>query len=230
MNETIVNARADEFEISETRRKFLNKTYYHLLAAIMLFVAIEVFLFKSGYAYPIANAFLGTSWLLVLGGFMVVSWMATHVAQSNMSKGMQYVALLGFVAAWALIFVPMFVMAMMIDPSIIESAALVTLVGFAVLTGIVMYTGQDFSFMRGLLMWIGACALIAIVASVLFGFELGTWFSVAMVAFSGAAILYDTSNILHHYPEDKYVSASLALFGSIAMMMWYVLRIFMSRD
>jgi len=39
MNETIVNARADEFEISESRRKFLNKTYYHLLAAIMLFVA-----------------------------------------------------------------------------------------------------------------------------------------------------------------------------------------------
>jgi len=230
MHETIANAPAENFEISESRRKFLNKTYHHLLGAIILFVLIEVALFKSGYAYPIAQAFLSTSWLLVLGGFMVVSWMATHVAQSNMSKGMQYAALFGFVLAWALIFVPMFVMAIMIDPAIIESAAIVTLVGFAVLTGIVMYTGHDFSFMRGLLMWIGACALIAIVASVIFGFELGTWFSVAMVAFSGAAILYDTSNILHHYPEDKYVSASLALFGSIAMMMWYVLRIFMSRD
>ena len=43
----------------------------------------------------------------------------------------------------------------------------------------------------------------------LFGFELGVFFSVAMVAFAGAAILYDTSNVLHHYPEDRAVGAAL---------------------
>ena len=63
-----------------------------------------------------------------------------------------------------------------------------------------------------------------------FGFELGTWFSVAMVAFAGAAILYDTSNVLHHYPEDRYVAGALQLFASVALMFWYVLRLFMSRD
>jgi FtsH-binding integral membrane protein len=51
-----------------------------------------------------------------------------------------------------------------------------------------------------------------------------------MIGLAGAAVLYDTSNILHHYPKDKYVAASLALFASIAMMFWYVLRLFMSRD
>ena len=50
------------------------------------------------------------------------------------------------------------------------------------------------------------------------------------VALAGGAILYDTSNILHHYPQDKYVAASMALFSSIAMMFWYILRLFMSRD
>jgi len=35
---------------------------------------------------------------------------------------------------------------------------------------------------------------------------------------------------MHHYPQDKYVAASMALFGSIAMMFWYVLRLFMARD
>lgn len=42
-----------------------------------------------------------------------------------------------------------------------------------------------------------------IVASVLFPFSLGTAFSVAMIAFAGAAILYDTSNVLREYPEDR---------------------------
>ena len=78
-------------------------------------------------------------------------------------------------------------------------------------------------------MWGGIVALVLIVAGVLFGFNLGTFFSIAMVAFAGAAILYDTSNVLHHYPEDRYVGAALQLFASVALMLWYVLRIFMSR-
>ena len=57
----------------------------------------------------------------------------------------------------------------------------------------------------------------------MFGFQLGTWFSVAMIGFAGAAVLYDTSNIIHHYPEDRYVSAAMQLFASIALMFWYVL-------
>jgi FtsH-binding integral membrane protein len=67
------------------------------------------------------------------------------------------------------------------------------------------------------------------VAGTIFGFALGTYFSVAMVGIAGAAILYDTSNVLHHYPEDRYVAASLELFASVALMLWYILRIFMSR-
>ena len=72
-------------------------------------------------------------------------------------------------------------------------------------------------------------ALVLIVAGAAFGFQLGTYFSVAMVAFAGAAILYDTSNILHHYSEDRYVAAALELFASVALMLWYVLRLFMNR-
>jgi FtsH-binding integral membrane protein len=49
-----------------------------------------------------------------------------------------------------------------------------------------------------------------------------------MVALAGAAILYDTSNVVHHFPEDRYVGASLQLFSSVALMFWYVLRIFVS--
>ena len=93
-----------------------------------------------------------------------------------------------------------------------------------------MITRKDFSFLRGMMVWGGILALVAIVGSLMFGFQLGTWFSVAMIGFAGAAVLYDTSNIMLHYPQDKYVAASMQLFASIAMMFWYILRLFMSRD
>ena len=115
-------------------------------------------------------------------------------------------------------------------PGAIQSAAGVTLLGSVGLVATAMITRKDFSFLRGMLVWVGMLALVAIVGSILFGFHLGTWFSVAMIGFAGAAILYDTSNIMLHYPSDKYVAAAMALFASIALMFWYVLRLFMSRD
>ena len=132
--------------------------------------------------------------------------------------------------AEALIFVPMLYIANHYAPGAIQSAATVTLIGFAGLTAVAFLSRKDFSFLGGLLKWGGILALVAIVGGVLFGFNLGTWFSVAMVGLAGGAILYDTSNILRHFPEDRYVGAALELFASVALMFWYVLRIFLSRD
>jgi FtsH-binding integral membrane protein len=194
------------------------------------FAAIESYLFSNGTGQQLAERMLGMNWLLILGGFMVVGWLASHVAHRVESKPLQYVALAGFVVAEAIIFVPLLYIAMLTQPAVIESAAGVTLLGTAGLTAVAFMTRKDFSFLRGLLMWGGMLALVAIAGGVLFGFELGTWFSVAMIGFAGAAVLYDTSNVLHHYPEDRYVGAALELFASIALMFWYVLRLFMSRD
>jgi FtsH-binding integral membrane protein len=194
------------------------------------FAAIESYLFSNGTGQQLAERMLGMNWLLILGGFMVVGWLASHVAHRVESKPLQYMALAGFVVAEAIIFVPLLYIAMLTQPAVIESAAGVTLLGTAGLTAVAFMTRKDFSFLRGLLMWGGMLALVAIAGGVLFGFELGTWFSVAMIGFAGAAVLYDTSNVLHHYPEDRYVGAALELFASIALMFWYVLRLFMSRD
>lgn len=213
----------------EARGTFVSRTYGHLFGAIVLFMLIEIFLFKTGLAETIARALLGVSWLLVLGGFVVVSWLASKVAATAESKAAQYAALVGFVIAEALIFVPLLFVAEYQAPGTIASAAGVTFVAFALLTAVVFLTGKDFSFLRGILMWSGIVALCLIGGGVVFGFQLGTYFSVAMVAVAGGAILYDTSNILHHYPEDRYVSAALELFASVALMLWYVLRLFSRR-
>lgn len=213
----------------DVRSRFITRTYNHLFGAIVAFTAIEYLLFKSGIAYPLAKGMLGTSWLLVLGGFMLVSWGATRVAHRSTSVGAQYAALGGYVLAQSILFLPLLVIAELNAPGAIPSAGLVTMLGFAGLTAIAFMTRKDFSFLGALLRWGGICALLAIVGGVVFGFELGTWFSVAMIAFAGGAILYDTSNVLHHYPEDRYVAASLQLFASVALMFWYVLRLFLSR-
>ncbi|HEY5665758.1 MAG TPA: Bax inhibitor-1 family protein [Gammaproteobacteria bacterium] len=217
---------------TDSRAAFIWRVYGHVALAILGFGAIETYFFSSGLAEPIAIGLMQApgGWLLVLGAFMVVGWIASHVAHNVQSKPLQYLALAGFVLAEAIIFVPLLYLANATAPGVIDSAAGVTLLGTGGLTAVAFITRKDFSFLRGILMWAGVLALVAIVGAVLFGFALGTWFSVAMIGFAGAAVLYDTSNILHHYPEDKHVAAALGLFASIALMFWYVLQLLMSRD
>jgi FtsH-binding integral membrane protein len=213
----------------ESRVAFLNRVYVHLFGAIVGFTLIEMVLFMSGLALPIVKAMIGTSWLLVLGGFMVVGWIASHVAHRTESLGAQYAALTAYVLAEAILFLPLLFLAQIAARgSVIESAALVTLLAFGGLTAIVLTSRADFSFLGAFLKFAFLLALVLIVAAAAFGLNLGTFFSVAMVALAGAAILFDTSNVLHRYPEDRYVGAALELFASVALMFWYVLRLFIS--
>jgi FtsH-binding integral membrane protein len=229
MNEN-VNYLAPVSELSvEDRSNFIWKCYAHTVGAILAFAAVSVYLFTSGISAAIAAPMMN-NWFLVLGAFILASWGATHVAHRIESRNAQYAAFAAFVVVEALIFAPMLYIAYMMEPGIIDSAAGVTILGSVGLIAVAMITRKDFSFLRGMLVWIGILALVAIAGALLFGFELGTWFSVAMIGFAGAAVLYDTSNILHHYPQDRYVAASMQLFASIAMMFWYILRLFMSRD
>jgi hypothetical protein len=213
----------------EARSQFIWKCYAHVIGAILAFAAVEAYLISSGIAMNIARPMVN-NWLLTLGAFMLVGWGASHVAHRLESTAAQYAAFALLVVAEAIIFSPAILVAQMSQPGVIESAAGVTLLGSAGLVATAMITRRDFSFLRGIMVWVGMLALVGIVASVTFGFQLGTWFSVAMIGFAGAAVLYDTSNIMHHYPQDRYVAAAMALFASIALMFWYVLRLFMSRD
>jgi FtsH-binding integral membrane protein len=169
----------------DSRSVFITRTYTHVVGGILGFILIEMALFESGLALNIAQYMLGLPWLLILGAFMLVGWLATRTAQTSTSLGMQYFAYAMYVLVEALIFVPMLYIAEHRAPGTIDSATLVTALG------------------AGGLMF------------------------VLMIGFAGAAVLYDTSNIINVYPEDRYVSAAMQLFASIALMFWYVLRLLM---
>lgn len=219
-----------KYAIAESRADFIKLTYVHLCLAIISFIVVEVVLFQTGAARVIAEIAFQVNWLFFLGAFMLVGWIASRIAHTAESLPTQYIGLALYVVAQAVIFVPLLMIAELYAPDTIGRAGKITILATAGLTLIGFYTRKDFSFLRAILMWTGFSALILIVASALFGWELGTWFSVGMVVFAGAAILYDTSNIIHHFPEDRYVGAALELFASVALLFWYILRLLIAMD
>ncbi len=215
---------------AEVRFDFMKTTYGLLLGGIAAFVGLEVFYFTTGIAAAVTNFVFGTSWLLILGGFMLLSWMANTMAFKAKTRQQQVVGYGLLVLAQSLIFIPMLAMASEFAPGAIGKAAGVSIVGFIGLTGIAVTSSKDFSFLGAILKWVGFAVIGLIVMSVLFGWSLGTWFSVAMIAFAGAAILWDTQRIVKTYPQGTEVLAAMQLFSSVALLFWYVLRLFMSRD
>jgi FtsH-binding integral membrane protein len=220
--------------LTEARRAaFYRKTYTHVALAVLLFVVVEYFFLQSELIVNFALSLIGGwSWLLLLGAFMFVTNYAEGLALKSDNKNTQYAALLIYVVAEAFLFVPLLFIAMsMIDgEQILEKAGFMTLALFVGLSAIVLFTKKDFSFLRSILTIGFVIALGLIVAGTIFGFDLGLWFSGAMVALAAGSILYTTSNMVHKYHEEQYVAASLGLFASLMLLFWYILRIFMSRD
>lgn len=215
------------------RAEFIRKTYLHLAGAIGAFILLEAVLIMSGIGDFIAQAlFAGgrLGWFVVLAVFIGVSTVATSWANSQTSKGMQYLGLGLYTVAEAIIFLPLlFIVSNMAGTSIILQAGIATLGLFLGITAVVFLTRQDFSFLGPILTIGGFIALGFIAVNLIFGFSLGNVFAFAMVAFAGGSILYQTSNILHQYRTDQHVAASLSLFASVALLFWYILQIFSSR-
>jgi FtsH-binding integral membrane protein len=136
----------------EERSQFIWKCYAHVVGALLALVAIEIYLFSSGVAWAIAQPMLNSP-MLVLGAFIALSWGAGHFAHRIQSKPGQYAAFAVFVVAWALMFVPLLAMALLMDQSgtMIRSAAGVTVFGCVALIATAMITRKDFSFLRGVL-------------------------------------------------------------------------------
>ena len=212
------------------RGAFIVRVYQHLLVAVGAFILFEALLINLGVAEALWNLISdhGYAWLLILGGFMVVNWLAVNAAHDVLDPPRQYLGLFGMAAAEALIFAPFLHYFFEVQPdgtTSVLAAALITVVGFAGLSGVALVTRRDLSFLRPLVLWGFVCSLVLILAAVLFGLELGIWFSVAMIALAGASILYQTQTIMRRYPEEAYVGASVQLFASVMLLFWYVLRL-----
>lgn len=226
MNQSVQLTHAQEAE----RAEFYKKTYMHVALAILAFMLVESLLLKFVPEELIMTMLSGRFiWLGIIGLFWLGSVLAEKWTMSQ-SREVQYGGLAFFVVLESIIFLPLIYMAMAYSGiEIIQQAGLVTVALFAGLTAVVFMTNADFSFLKTAIVVGGFIALGLIVGGAIFGFNLGLWFSVAMVVLAGATILYQTSKLKDTYATDQYVGAALMLFSSIMLLFWYILRIFMSR-
>jgi FtsH-binding integral membrane protein len=216
----------------DARAAFVRNTYLHLFGAIGLFVAIEaaIFALVPDSVFQSMLQMLRTTpyaWLGVLLAMTAVSWVANWWALSGASKATQYFGLLLYVVAEAVIFVPMLYIANLQAPQAIPAAGVLTMVMFGGLTVLVFVTKADLTSWGKYLWAAGLGAIGVIIAAIIFNFQLGVWFSGLMIVIASMYILYNTSNVMRNYRTDQYVAASLALFASVALLFWYILRLFM---
>ncbi len=217
-------------QTEQVRSEFLVKVYQHLALAVGLFVLIEWVLFTTGFAGWISELLFNTggfAWLALLGAVGIVTAIASRSAVNLGNPGLQYISLFAIAAAQSVIFAPFLFNILQFETGStdIVTAAVITGVGFVGLSVAALVTRKDLSFLRPIVTWGFILALIAIVGGVIFGFNLGLWFSIAMVGISGVSILYQTQQIYRRYPAEAYVGAAVALFGSLMTLFWYVLRI-----
>jgi FtsH-binding integral membrane protein len=214
------------------RVRFIRRTYAHLAGAVLAFVGIEAALFASGAATDVLRtmfAFNG-SWIALMILFVASGYAAQAMARSRSNVGLQYAGLTLYVLLEVVIFLPILSIAEARFPgqNLPLQAGIVTLAAFGALTTAVFLSGKDFSFLRPVLSVVAVLSVGLVIAAAFGVFTLGLGFSVAMVALACGFIVYDTSNIIHHYGTDQHVSAALELFASVALLFYYVLRIFMS--
>ncbi|MCT8340300.1 Bax inhibitor-1 family protein [Flavobacteriaceae bacterium TK19130] len=233
MEETSIQRPTVSTLTDEKRVAFYRKTYTHVALAVLLFVLVEFIFFQMPGVLKFALSLTeGSMWLLMLGGFMLVTTYAEKMAMKSHDRNMQYAALFIYVVAEAFIFIPMIFIAMFMAEEggveILNQAAIMTLAMFLGLSSVALLTKKDFSFLKSILTIGFFIALGLIVAGTIFGFNLGLWFSVGMIVLASGSILYQTSNMVHKYEEDQYVAASLGLFAALMLLFWYLLSIFSS--
>ncbi|MEO6775082.1 MAG: Bax inhibitor-1 family protein [Kofleriaceae bacterium] len=235
------------------RVNFLRKTYSILSIALIAFAALTAGIIKYAPDTSLkfsSWAFRGSlNWIAVLVMFMVVGYVAQKLAMSETSRGIQYLGLGVGVIAQSVLLQPLIWVLMVKFGShgiahggnfqadltgqaatILGEAVVITLAIFIGLTLTVFITKKDFSFMRSALM-MGTFALIGIIlASMVFGFQLGVVFLGFGILLMGGYILYQTSLVMSAFPPTAYVAAALMLFSTVATLFWYVLQFLMEMN
>ena len=158
MNPNVLTPDAPEGAPFE-RRDFIVSTYKHLGAAILAFVVLSAVLMMTGFSGTAAKMLLGSGnkflWLGVMGAFMLVGWLASHLADNSDNPQTQLMGLGLYVLAEGLIFAPMFGIAQIVAPGAIGAAAFITLLLVGALTWTAFTSKTDFSFLGGTLKVVG---------------------------------------------------------------------------
>ncbi|MBQ8723333.1 MAG: US12 family protein, partial [Opitutales bacterium] len=140
-----------------TRADFYRKTYMLVAVACAVFgLLLAGTLATPAIVNPLTRLFFGSGgfgWLLVLGGFWLISMFANRLAFGGVSTGTQLTGLGVYIVAEVLLFAPMLNLLMIqfgqdaMISEIVAPAALSTILLECGLTATVFMTKTDFSFL-----------------------------------------------------------------------------------
>jgi len=209
----------------DERLVFLRKTYMLVLLGLGLAAA-------GGYAgATFLLPYITGSWVTAIA--LLVVWLAGYyVARAVRAQpGINYLAMFGFAFISGVTLGPMLMLATLIaggKPTIIVQAVVVTGSMITALSGYVLLTRKDFSFMAGALS-VGCVGLIVLLVVGFFTSSTGLHLAISgggALLFAGF-ILYDTSKIVRTHPVGDSVGAALDLFLDFFLLFLYVLRFMM---
>lgn len=204
----------------DERLVFLRKTYMLVFTGLLFAAA-------GGYAGAtyLLESVAQHMWLFFFG-YLVACFAAYGLRRVPV---VNYLALFGFTFLCGVTLGPLLMYAIAKgggEPTIILQALTVTGVAFVGLSGYVLVTRKDFSFLGGGL----TAGLFVLIGLLVVGmFTGGTTFQF-LVSAGGAVlfcgfIVYDTSIIVRKFPTDDAVGAAITLFLDFFLLFLYVLQL-----
>ncbi|ADC71411.1 protein of unknown function UPF0005 [Thioalkalivibrio sp. K90mix] len=204
--------------ISETisTNKVIRQTYM-LLSVTLAFSAVMAFVAMAVGAPAV-------HWLVLLA-VLIGGPFAIHAAR-NSALGL--VLTFAFTGVLGFFLGPILSMYLGLPngPQIVGNAFTATAVAFVALSGYALATKKDFSFLGGFLVVGLIVALLAIVANLFLAIPaLSLTISAAVVLLLSAAILFDTSRMIHD-PEANYIMMTVSLYANLYVMFLHLLNLF----
>lgn len=214
----------NELEYTQTRsqeaivssNKVLRNTYW-LLSMTLLFSAVTA---AAAMAIGIGQ---GTALILSLVAFGLMFWV--HKAADS---SMGLIAIFAFTGCLGASLGPLlsFYLALPNGPALVMQALGGTALVFLSLSGYVLTTRKDFSFMGGFLMTGLIVLLVASLANIFMGIPaLSLAVSAGIVLVMSGLILFDTSRIIHG-GETNYIRATVGLYLNIYNLFVHLLHLF----
>jgi FtsH-binding integral membrane protein len=189
------------------RLGFIRKVYALFFAATLFAVGGAWLGLNSPPVLQFAFEHPWIMFFMMMGG-VIGAQAVRHVPGVNLA------ALFGFTTLTGVMISPLLYVVSQNNPASIWQAGLLTVGIFGGLTAYVFISKKDFSFLRGLMVTgliviiLAGLLNILIVGSSAFAFAIS---AATLLLFAGF-VLYDTSNIIRHYPTNEYVSGALALY------------------
>lgn len=215
--ERLAGARAGTTVAETIRTNKVIRNTYLLLSLTLAFSAVMAFTAMAVNAPPV-------HWIVMLG-ILLGGPFAIHALRNSvwgLVLAFAFTGLLGFFLGPIL----NLYLGLPNGPQIVGNAFGTTAVAFVALSGYALATRRDFSFLGGFLIVGLVLALVAIVANIFLAIPaLSLTISAAVVLLLSAAILYDTSRMIHDR-EANYIVMTVSLYANLYVMFLHLLNLF----